>query len=101
MPDMIELFRKAFSKPTRILAVGSTGTGKTALVRSLQEEMIPRIIKEIDKTQFAKDEKVKLHKTAIRIVDTPGHRINPDDQDSGFVNPQLEKAVRTAHTLAS
>ncbi|HEX3356686.1 MAG TPA: GTPase domain-containing protein [Tepidisphaeraceae bacterium] len=95
MPDMVELFRKAFSKHARILAVGSTGTGKTALVNSLQDEMIPRMIEEINRTQFAKEEKVKLNKTAIKINDTPGHRINPDEHDSPFVNPQLDKAVRT------
>lgn len=91
--DVVTIVRKALKGPAKLLAVGSTGTGKTTLVNALQDKMIPRMIDEVSRTNFAKSEKVKLPKGRLKITDTPGHRIDPDDVDSPRLNPQLEKAI--------
>lgn len=89
----VDLVKKAFSKSARVLAVGSTGTGKTTLLDAIEQQLIPRMIEEINRTRFAQERKIKIKKNTIKITDTPGHRIDPDDEASPYLNPQFTGAI--------
>jgi len=62
LPKIIDFLKEAFAREQRILTVGSTGTGKTMLLRALQETMIPRMIDELNRTQFLREEKSAFRK---------------------------------------
>jgi len=95
--DFINFLPEAFAREQRILTVGATGTGKTMLLRALQETMIPRMIDELNRTQFFKEEQIRLQKQRFKFVDTPGHRVYADDRERPFPNPQLARAITRAN----
>lgn len=67
LDQLLNIFRKKH----RIIVLGSTGVGKSNLIKSLTEET-PKAIETLNRTQFAKDHKIKISKNPFIFIDTPG-----------------------------
>lgn len=66
--------KKAFSffrKKHRFLLLGSTGVGKTNLLKSFQSDT-PEVIYYLNRTEFAKKSKAKIESEPFIFIDTPG-----------------------------
>ncbi len=64
---LINLLKK---KP-RILVLGSSGVGKTNLLKSLKT-LTPKVINHLNRTEFAVLTKISLHGEPINFIDVPG-----------------------------
>lgn len=95
----IESLFDAFKKKHVVILFGSTGTGKSSLLRSLKK-MMPQAIAAINRTEYAEVRKIKVGKRVFRFIDTPGH---PGRTERGKSGPhvkrkaEIEKARKGEH----
>jgi energy-coupling factor transporter ATP-binding protein EcfA2 len=61
----------ALKKKHRIIVLGSTGAGKTNFIDSLTA-LVPKTIGQMERTEFAKHNAIKISKSPFIFVDTPG-----------------------------
>lgn len=61
----------ALRRKPRILVLGATGTGKTAFVESLIDN-VPKAIDPMNRTQFVEQYRIKISKEPFIFIDTPG-----------------------------
>jgi energy-coupling factor transporter ATP-binding protein EcfA2 len=62
-----------FRKKHRVLVLGTTGTGKTNLLQSMQE-IAPKAIDQMNRTEFAQKHSISILRQPFIFVDTPGQR---------------------------
>jgi energy-coupling factor transporter ATP-binding protein EcfA2 len=61
----------AFRKKHKVLVLGSSGTGKTNLLRSLKKTL-PEAIDMMNRTEFVTKQKLRILKQPFIFIDTPG-----------------------------
>lgn len=68
---LIERLFDSFKKKQVIVVLGATGVGKTNLLDSL-ESISPKIIHQLNRTEFAKERNLRIDGNPFEFVDTPG-----------------------------
>jgi hypothetical protein len=76
-----------FKGKQRVVVLGSTGTGKSQLIRSLKE-LIPAAISYDDRTNVADDKPLTIRDSVFVIWDTPGQSIHEDERNRAIRSVQ-------------
>lgn len=67
----IDRLRTLLKEKHRVLVLGSTGTGKTNLLDALHEDL-PAAIDALNRTQFARKNRLQIAGEVFEFIDTPG-----------------------------
>jgi energy-coupling factor transporter ATP-binding protein EcfA2 len=70
---LLDKLRDAFRTKHVVLLMGSTGTGKSQFVSSLQQ-LMPKAIDRLERTQWARKERLRIDGLLFDFLDTPGHQ---------------------------
>lgn len=68
---LLQSFLNFFKKKHRVLVLGSSGVGKTQLIRSLTD-VVPELVSVIERTKFPKISKLSVNQHLFEFLDTPG-----------------------------
>ncbi len=79
----LDRLKDVFRTKHEILVLGSTGTGKSNFINSLQE-LVPEAIDHMQRTQWARREKITLSGEVFRFTDTPGQSQHKDRRDDAL-----------------
>ncbi len=69
----LEKLINVFRKKHKVLVLGSSGTGKTNLLQSM-EEIAPKAIDQMNRTEFAQKHSISISKHPFIFIDTPGQK---------------------------
>ncbi|WP_299689369.1 GTPase domain-containing protein [uncultured Tateyamaria sp.] len=67
----LDKFLAVFRKKHRILVLGSSGAGKTQLIRSLSS-VVPDVVGILERTQFVERNNIEISKNLFEFVEAPG-----------------------------
>ena len=67
----IKNFLDVFRKKHRVLVLGSSGAGKTQLIRSLTS-LVPELVTVLQRTQFVEKNKLEVNNELFEFIEAPG-----------------------------
>lgn len=73
----LDKLKDLFKEKHKVIVLGSTGTGKSNFIKSLQQ-LIPQAINHLNRTQWASQTRLHLADQIFDVVDTPGQDAHRD-----------------------
>jgi len=74
--ELLDRFVAVFQKKHQVMVLGSSGTGKTNLLKSLRKDTLPSAVDYTNRTEFVARHGIRILKHPFVFTDTPGQLLH-------------------------